>query len=523
MDSRKETVAKNLYKRGDSWRACVRVNGKKVNGKYRATLAEAEADLEALKREQRDGKVARFKAVADKDQAVLDTHAEHLAHNQSTYGGNMDKDRLSRDFVALALRGTDVTSVPGVEYSKDMHLFCDEDDLGFDAELDVEPDDAVPTLVVELKSASSLQPSNGTMKNPRVMFGGCDYSEERATIVVMLYIPSEITEATPETLRKITFWWKVALGWKVTNGEYWTTLRGGPDASNRGKPGHLLGELLCKQVHRRVVVEGGLLPYGARKRVFKSESHAKGQAVIDAIEMQVLHPQGMRFLPPVGGGEGGADDVRIAFADGTTPNAQVKQVQLVPGLAGFHVHLHRTNGSIINPDGTKKQLFKPYTQGENQHYLFGVLGVDGGLAEYWAPTETDLLGQDLADRLITDSDGNRGVLNIMVHPNVKDKYRLGDTVPNGDSSPDDLPERTRGWLRKLGPIMPLAKALVLKAEVDAARLEQRLAAKAARAQAAAPTPTPTSGKRTASLSLRTDAMSVQQRKDSDLRGFYSKC
>ena len=328
----KSSGVKNLEQKGEKWRARVRVDGKDNTCQARATRAEAEADLEEVKKEQRNGKVRRRQDQAGKEQEDRDAHAEHLAANQATYGGAADLDRLSRNLVALALHGTDVVCVPGVEYSKDLHLFRAEDDLGFDPALDVEPDDAVPTLVAELKASRQANPNHGKTDNPYTEFKHIDYAEERATIVLMLYIPDDVTEATPETLRKVKFWCKTAFGWKPKNGEFHPTLHGGNNAANRFLPGRLLGEKLCEKVHYRAGKEGGLLPYGARKRVFKSADHAKGQAVIDALEMQVLLPLGARFLTPVGGGEGGAEDVRIAFEDGTHAQCagQAREVQQWP-------------------------------------------------------------------------------------------------------------------------------------------------------------------------------------------------
>jgi len=529
-------VAKNLCQRSDGkkWCALVSVEGKAQWGPSRATLAEAEADKEALKAQQRDGAVQRRQEQADKEQAVRDANADHLAANQAIHGGNNDMDRLSRDFVMLALLGTDVVGVPGVEYSKDMHLFRRADDLGFDPDLDIEPDDAVPTLVAELKSTSQKKEHNGTMTNPKVQFQGLFYSKDKATIVVMFYIPDDIKTATVETLARVKFWWEIALGWAPKNGEYKRSLNGGSDPNSRPIPGHRLGEVLRRQVHRRVGEPNGLLPYGERKRVFKNAKHAKGQAVIDAIEMQVLLPMDARLLPPAGGGEGGAADCRIAFADGTTPNAQAKAARLDKRghNSGFYVGLNRHDGSIVNADGSTSELFKPYTKGENAWYLFGVLDADGvGIAEYWAPTEADLLGEHVSERLITDADGNRGVTSLFVHPKVEDKARLGDLVPNGANQANDRTERTRRWLRKLGPILPLAEAQALKALADTARRAERLAAKAARAAQEAQasttpttptTATPSSDKRAAPLALDTNPKRVEQRKNGDLSGWFSK-
>ena len=501
----------------------VRIDGKMKRGTVRNTAAEAEDDAKKMKNEQKAAKVQRRQVYTDEVEAVREEHIDHLQANMERYGGSQDADRLSREFVALALRGTDVVCVPGVEYSKDLHIFRAEDDCGFDFKLDVEPDDAVPTLVVELKSTSGLNPNGGKMDNPRVQFSSIDYAKEKATIVLMMYVPEDIKEATPETLRRVTFWWMIAFDWEPKYGRHEPTLYGGTNPSKRGQKGHLLAEVLCKEVHRRAGTDGGLLPYAERKRVFKSPDHAKGQATIDAIELQVLLPLGARFLPPIAGGEGGAEDCRIAFADGTTPNAQSKTVHLTPQKgAGFHVNLYRKNGSIRNADGSKTQLYKPYTQGENVWYLFGKLDEDGvGLAEYWAPTEEDLLGADVSERLVTDKNGNRGVTTIHVHPNAADKQRLGDVVPNGDN--DEGPNRTRTWLRKLGPIMPLAEATALKAQVDAARRAERIAAKDARIAASPPkmAASPTAATEVGTKrAVATDAQSCQRRKNGDLRGWF---
>ena len=523
-------LPKNVQKvPSGKFRAQMSIDGKLIRGTVRDTVAEAVADAVELKKEQKAAKVQRRQAQAGEVAAVREEHADHLQAGMDRSGGGSDADRLSRDFVALALRGSDVVCVPGVEYSKDIHLFRAEDDLGFDPELDVEPDDDVPTLVVELKSSSYLQPSHGKVDNPQVHFQGIDYAKEKGTIVLMLYIPKDVKEATPETLKRVTFWWKIAFGFEPKQGVYAPTLYGGKDPSKRGQKAHLLAEVLRKQVHRRAGMDGGLLPYAERKRVFSSPDHATGQAVIDAIEMQVLLPLGARFLPPLGGGEGKAEDCRIAFADGTTPNAQVKTVRLAPQSgAGFQVNLCRENGSIRNADGSKTKLKKPYTQGENAWYLMGVLDEDGvGLAEYWAPTEDDLLGAEISERLITDADGNRGVTGINVHPKLEDKNRLGDVVPNRAGY--EGPNRTRAWLRKLGPITPFDEACALKATADAARRVARLAAKAARdiaattAEAAAKTESASSTsvevgtKRDAPL----DAERAEKRKNCDIRGFFS--
>lgn len=84
-----------------------------------------------------------------------------------------------------ALEGRkDIGVVDGVEYSVDMHAFLKVDDLGFDSELDVELDDAVPTLALELKLSQALEPTNGSMANPRTRFFDIRYTKEAATIVL---------------------------------------------------------------------------------------------------------------------------------------------------------------------------------------------------------------------------------------------------------------------------------------------------------------------------------------------------
>lgn len=174
------------------------IDGKMTYGTTRDTVAEAEDDAKKLKEEQKAAKVQRRQVYADEAAAVREEHADHLQAGMELGGGAQDADRLSRDFVVLALQGSNVVCVPGVEYSKDVHIFRAEDDLGFDSKLDVEPDDAVPTLVVELKSSSCLRPQHGNMDNPAVHFQGIDYANEDATIVLMMYIPEDIKEATPE-------------------------------------------------------------------------------------------------------------------------------------------------------------------------------------------------------------------------------------------------------------------------------------------------------------------------------------
>ena len=197
--------------------------------------------------------------------------------------------------------------------------------------------------------------------------------------------------------------------------------------------------------------------------------------------------------------------------------------------------MRRKYGSIRNADGIRIQLSKPYKEGENAWYLFGVLDADGiGLAEYWAPTEADLLGEDVSERLITDADGHRGVRSLYVHTNIEDRARLGDVVPSATARPTICPSARAAGCARLGPILPLAEAQELKAQKDAARLQARLAAKAeriAQAAAAAATTTtastetaapPSSGKRVAPFELDMDPKRAQQRKDGDLLGFYSK-
>eukprot|EP00966_Prymnesium_polylepis_P014431 333076-Prymnesium_polylepis.1 len=128
--------------------------------------------------------------------------------------------------------------------------------MGFDRELDVEPDDEVPTLVLELKSTSALKSHGRHMQNPNLEFGGIDYANERATLVLMLYIPEDVTEATTETLKQLKFWYKHAFNWRPKSGVYVPTLYGGNDASNRPIPGRLLGEKLVHELERMARANG---------------------------------------------------------------------------------------------------------------------------------------------------------------------------------------------------------------------------------------------------------------------------
>eukprot|EP00966_Prymnesium_polylepis_P270905 6258638-Prymnesium_polylepis.1 len=342
------------------------------------------------------------------------------------------------------------------------------DDLGFDPELDVEFDDDVPTLVIELKSTSRLKKHNGSMDNPNLEFTGIDYADKRAALVVMLYIPKDVTEATQESLTRVKFWYKHAFGWAPKRGVFEPTLYGGNDASNRPIPGHLLGEKVANEVNR-MATRNGLIRYGDRSRYFKSDLHRIGQRAIDAFEAQVLLPQGARFIPPESGLEGDAIDRRIAFSSGDIKAAQVKHVSKTEDCTGFYANLKRHHGTYRDGDGNHVLKHRPYHVDDGiELFIFVLLDDDGNMAEYWCATQEDMLGADQSERLITGANGVRGVCGMFVHPLVEDKERLGDTVEN-NSSQDTGAIRTRAWVRSLGPIEDADVAKERKASFDVAR------------------------------------------------------
>ena len=484
-DLRKTSGVKFVNPNGGKWHAAVSINGKQEWAPTRETFEQAAADVPAMLARQREAQMSRKAARANSQADLREEHADELQANLARSGCCQALDGLSRAFLKLALGPTDVVGVDGVEYAKDMHCFRRHDDLGFDPALDVEPDDAVPTMVVELKATSALRPHNSSTTNPVLQFQHIVYENERATLVVMLYIPDDVTEATPETLQRVRFWWKHALGWKPKHGQFKPTLHGGRDAAGWPQPGSRLGEVVAREVHRAAEANT-LIPYGVRARVFKMETHRRGQAAIDAFERQVLLPLGARFLPTKSGCEGGAEDRRVQFNDGSEEVAQIKLARL-RGLrqAGFDIKLSRCAGSYRDATtGERKQLHKPYTQGENDRYIFVALDADEHVVEYWAPSEADLLGNNALEQLITDNEGLCGVTGTTVHPRKEDKIRLGDTARNNDHR-DTHPERTRGWIQTLGPIVPPAEAFALQAKANADRRVLRLSAKAERAAVAA--------------------------------------
>ena len=476
---------KNVYAHTNGgYYAAVSVDGVLKQCSVRRTIEEAAADVPALLEEQRLAKIARRKRRADDEAEEREQHADELEANMEMSGDSQAKDGLSRQFLKLALQGKECVAVDGVEYSHDVHVCRRMDDLGFDPELDVEFDDDVPTLVIELKSTSSLYQSNGSMDNPRLRFTGIDYADKRAALVVMLYIPKDVEEATQESLTRVRFWYKHAFGWSPKYGKFKPTLHGGNDASNRPVPGHLLGEKIANEV-KRIGGLFGLIRYGDRSRYFKSDLHRIGQRAIDAFEAQVLLPLGARFIPPESGLEGDAVDRRIAFSSGDIKAAQVKHVSNAEGQAGFSANLKRHRGSYKDGDGNRVEKKRPYHVDDGvELFIFVLLDDDGNVAEYWCATQEDMLGADPSERLITDADGVRGVLGTYVHPLVEDKERLGDTVEN-NSSQDTGAIRTRAWVRSLGPIEDAAAAKERKANLDTARRALRLSAKAERASVAA--------------------------------------
>lgn len=473
---------RGVHPAGNGWRAQCGVGGEKEYGPTRATIEEAAADHAAMMQRQKAAKVVRKQATTLASAATREEHAEHLARNAEVSGGSQAKDGLARALVKLALADhAHVGVVDGVEYSVDQHLFRKQDDLGFDPAQDVELDDAVPTLALELKLTQSLQPSNDSMANPRVEFKGIDYAGQRATLVLMIYIPSEYTEATREALDASTFWWEHAFDFKPAHGVKKYTLYGGMNPASRGRPGRLMGEVLAKET----LCHSALVPYGQRARSFRSDKHRRGQRAIDAFEEQVLWPINARFLPPADGCEGGAEDRVMQLDDGTRKSVQVKLVCAVTHTAGFHTSMYRADGSIRRADGTMQQLFRPYAVSDGvELFLYVLLDGNEFLAEYWAASIADLLGDDASQRLIADADGARGVQSFYVHPNPEDKERLGDRFENKEGQ-DAMAIRTRRWLRTLGPIVPPEQAAALKARADADRRALRLSAKAERAAQAA--------------------------------------
>tara|TARA_R110002050_G_scaffold108088_3_gene218698 strand:- start:823 stop:2883 length:2061 start_codon:yes stop_codon:yes gene_type:complete len=466
---------KHVYAHGNRFCAMVGINNKNVRGPSCDTAEEAASYVPGLLERQRQAKEARIEKRDAREESVREEQAERLDDCEMCRAICQNSDRLSREFLALALQDNEeVGVVNGVEYSIDMHAYRRADDLGFDELLDVELDDGVPTLAIELKATSFLG------KNVNLYFQHIHYATRKSTLVVCLYIPADIKEATRETLKSVRFFYKHAYGWELPGGTFRTTLHA-KDASKRLLPSHLLGEKVAREVLRHAEANR-LVPYGHRKRQFKNVTTDIGQRAIDAFETQVLIPKGARFLPTESGCEGGADDRRIQYSDGTMEVAQIKKVSTVKQQAGFHVKMKRHHGSIIDAEsGDRIPLFNPYTEGENDRYIFVALDASDHVAEYWAPSESDLIGSgSMIDRLIRGKDGKGGVVGFFVHPNIEDKERFGDTVANNDSH-DTRQKLTRTWIRSLGEIMSPTEAAALKARLDDERRALRLSAKAQRA------------------------------------------
>eukprot|EP00966_Prymnesium_polylepis_P264270 6104967-Prymnesium_polylepis.2 len=461
---------------GSGYGAQCRIGGKKVFGKRRSTVEEATADYRAMKIIQKETKIRRKLERVDAAAAERETHADHIAESHATYADSLAKDGLGRAILKHAFADhPTVGAVDGVEYAIDAHLYMKQDDMGFDAELDAELDDLVPTLAVELKVAQSQQYDKD---DGRVSFNSIHYAGQKATIVLMMYVPEGYATASADALSVTKFWYEFAADFTPSHGQQKYALHDVANPERRGRPGHTLADTLAREVHRLHRL-GALVPYGQRSRKFESKEHAVGQRVIDAIEDQVLRPQGARFAPSESGCEGDACDRVVVFADGTRKSAQVKKARR-GRKAGFYVNMRVHNGSIRRGDGTKKMLTRPYSIADAVDlFLFGVLDHDGNLAEYWAPTQADLLGNGTEERLITDSEGV-GVKAFNVHPLPEDKERLNDLVRNGQGR-DDLAIRTRRWLRQLGPIETPERAAALKAKAISERRAVRLGAKVGRA------------------------------------------
>jgi hypothetical protein len=489
MSSLPKGVCRNTN--GNGYRARCSVDGKLEEGTTRATVEEAVADHAAMKVCQKAAAIERRKATAAARVAEREEHAAHINASQETYGDNLAKDGFARALLRRALEGHgEVGVVDGVEYSIDQHAYFKADDLGFDSELDVELDDVVPTLGIELKLSTSLQPSNGSMDNPHIAFKNIRYAGERATIVLMIYVPDcfDVNDTSSEKLDRVLerfsgakFWYQFATKQGFAKcGEYTPSLHGGHDASTRGVPLSSLASTIAKELRRN---RDGLRPYGERKRKFKSEDHRLGQCAIDAFEDQVLRPVGARFVPPADGCEGGPEDRGIVFADASRKSAQIKKVRLNDGLAGFHANMSRRDKSIRRRDGSMKKLTRPYAVNDGVDlFIYVALDDEENVGTYWAATTDDLLGGGSLDRLITDESAC-GVTCLYVHPKIDDKARLGDTVENGHQ--DSMAVRTRAWVDALGPVLPPTQAAELKRTADIDRRALRLSAKASRAAAAA--------------------------------------
>jgi hypothetical protein len=446
--------------------ADVSVDNVKKWGTVRDTVAEADADAARLFAEQ---KAANAKKREEKDvdrAAKRAAHAEELEANNATSGGNCELDGLSRDLLKLALADSPIAAADNVEYCKvDASVYERASDMGFDPKADYELDPGVPTFSIQLKAARSLQKKNGgRTDNPQLGFKDVNHYNHQGLLVVMLYIPPEVTApVTRDDLDKVRFWYEY--GTKLAGGaiDKAYTLHGGSNPALRARPGRLLRDTIEREFRNQQKCNS-LVPYGDRSRLFEDVNgkHAKGQAAIDAFRKQVLNPLGALLLPTEDGREGGAADVRIHFAGGAPLTAQVKHVRFVAGQTGFQVSLHRHAGGYRDAAGKTKRTYKPYKVGENDCYVFVRLDDDDKLAEYWLATDEQMVGDpdDITKWLIADAHGNGGVLTTCVHPRLADKARLGDTHLNNPNR-DDGAVRTRQWVRSIGRIAPPDEANAL--------------------------------------------------------------
>ena len=452
---------RGVYRNCNGWVAKCRVRGKLKHGPTRGTIEEAAKDYDALKREQDQGKVERKQAKALAYDAQRAEHADHLNANEKTYGGSQAKDALGRALVKLAMAEDETLGVAdGVEYSIDQHLFYKQESYDFDPKFDAELDDRVLTLALELKVSQSLQVSNGTYDNPQIFFKNIYYADQDATLVLMIYVPKEYTEANADALDNALFWFERAKHFRPANGEKKYSLYTSKSRPLRDLPNVLRTEIDCHT----------LVPYGHRSRQFKNEDHRLGQAAIDAFEDQVLRPIGAKLMPVEG--EGGAEDRILVYYDGRREKIQVKKVCVHEGR--FYVDFERTNGSIRLPSGKRRRLKRPYSiEDDIDAFVFVALKEDNkSLAEYWYANVCAMLGDGPADRLITDRDGVRGVQGLNLYPWEHDatKYGLRDPKLWKET---DRKERTQAWIRDLGGIMPLSLAQQLKEEQREERDEER--------------------------------------------------
>lgn len=414
------------------------VGGKLLYGQSRVTEAEAAADLELLLQKQQTAAEARKLQRAEEKEAERAEHASELAANLEKNGGGIECDKLSRKLVAFALADHPwLGVVSGVEYAGDMHLYDKNNDGGFDPSLDVELDASVPTLKLELKMTRVLDRNYAHFTHAK-------YHAERACLIVFFYLPKTFADASAETLNNMLFLHKPAFGFGPPSGQVSPSIK-------KFISGYWLAKTLAEEFSD---LREQLIPYGERARDFRADSHRKGQQSIDAIEMQVLLPQGARFLPAADGAEGGPEDRVIEFADGTKMSSQIKTAHLTKVQAGFQVLMSRHSGSFRDGNGKLVKTFRPYSVDDDrvELFIYALIDDDGRLCEYWAADQNDLLGPDPLKWLISKGE-TRGVTGFQVHPHIEDKEWLGDTVANGKGQ-DEHAVRTRAWIRKLGPITP---------------------------------------------------------------------